>query len=97
VSGSASEPEITRKKIRKAEAAGLKPRLFLEEIDKTKSTKFKLDSLFEVIDGIYENKGQLVISSNLTLSEFTETFGPEFARRVAEMCNVVNFFEGATV
>lgn len=71
--------------------------LFLEEIDKVQMTPFRKDCLFEVFDAIYEWQGQLVINTNLTPQEFQspEFLGPEFARRIKEMCNVVNMFEEA--
>jgi hypothetical protein len=89
----ASTPMVTRQKIDKAVAKGFRPRLFLEELDKVKSTQFRLDTLFEIVDGLYEQKGQLVINSNMTPTEFSATFGSAFERRLAEMCTVKDFFE----
>jgi DNA replication protein DnaC len=66
--------------------------LFLEEIDKVKLTDSRVGNLFEVVDALYENMGQLVINSNLTPEEFQSQFGSEFARRISEMCKVVNLF-----
>jgi hypothetical protein len=49
-----------------------------------------------LIDAIYENKGQLVFNTNMTVAKFGELFGPEtgpaIVRRVGEMCKIYNFF-----
>ena len=88
-------PEVNREKIVAAAQAGLKPRLFLEEIDKIKPTRFRLDSLFEVIDAIYENNGQIVINTNMTQEQLAEFFGdtdergPVFIRRITDEGGVV--------
>jgi hypothetical protein len=88
--------EVTREKIEAAARKGFKPRLFLEEIDKIKPTDFRLSSLFEVIDAIYECDGQLVMSTNLTpdgLVKFLgEVYGHTIPRRVVEAGNLINFF-----
>jgi hypothetical protein len=91
----AKKPLVTRDKIDRAVEKGWRPRLFLEELDKVKSTQFRLDTLFEIVDGLYEQKGQLVINSNMTLAEFSAAFGSAFERRIAEMCSVKDFFEPA--
>lgn len=71
----------------------VRPHLFLEEIDKIKETESRRTNLFEVVDAIYEHKGQLVVNTNMTPAEFGQVFGPDFARRIGEMCTVVNLFE----
>jgi DNA replication protein DnaC len=94
--GSVSEPTITRRKIKKAAAEGCVPRLFLEEIDKVKWTEFKINSIFEIFDSLYENEGQLVFTTNLTPLQFNSMFGaetgPAISRRVTEMCKVYDLF-----
>jgi len=89
-------PTVTREKIVKAAQAGFVPRLFLAEIDKFKMSKFKNDSMFEVIDAIYENDGQLVLGSNMTMDELNDpnNFGPHFGRRIMENCNVEDYHTG---
>jgi hypothetical protein len=71
--------------------------LFLEEIDKIAYQKFKTDTLFELVDAMYENNGQLVFNTNLTLAEFEAQFhppnGPAFTRRIGEQAEIKNFFE----
>jgi hypothetical protein len=51
-------------------------------MDKTTLTKFKLDSLFEVIDAIYENNGQLVLNTNMTMGEFEALKRRDLTRRI---------------
>jgi DNA replication protein DnaC len=90
-------PTVTRDKIIKAAKKGYRPRLFLEEIDKVKGTETRFNNLFEIVDTLYEQKGQLVLNTNMTLAEFSGTYGAAFERRVAEMCTVKDFFQGVTV
>jgi len=66
--------------------------LYLEEVDKIRTDKPKLDILFDVINALYDYHGVLLLNSNLTKQEFATQFGPEFARRISEMCNVVDCF-----
>jgi hypothetical protein len=88
----AMPPRVSRERIEKITKQGGKVHVFLEEIDKVKPTDARIANLFEVVDALYENMGQLVFNSNLTPSEFAGQFGNEFARRIAEMCTVVNLF-----
>jgi hypothetical protein len=88
----AKEPTVTRRRIDQAVQRGYRPRLFLEEIDKIKGTEFRLNTLFEVIDGLYEQKGQLVVNTNMTTEEFSSAFGAALERRIVEMCVVKDFF-----
>jgi hypothetical protein len=88
-----TQPLVSRRRINSAVKEGRIPHLFLEEIDKVKGTDFKLNSLFEVIDALYEQEGQLVLNSNLTPQEFSIAFGSDIERRIAEMCTVVDLFD----
>jgi DNA replication protein DnaC len=87
-------PNVNRKAINECYD---RPHLFIEEIDKVTYTKFKTDTLFELIDAIYENDGQLVFNTNLTPAEFEAQFwpptGPAFTRRIGEQATIKNFFE----
>jgi hypothetical protein len=91
-------PSVNRRVIDQLGRQGIayRPRLFLEEIDKVAYSKFKTDTLFELIDSIYENEGQLVFNTNLTIPEFEAQFGtkegPAFTRRIGESMEVFNFF-----
>ena len=92
-------PIVNRAAIAQARRAGYKPRLFIEEIDKVKYTDFKVNAIFELIDAIYENDGQLVFNTNLPLPKFGALFGdevgPAIVRRVGELCTgtVFDFFD----
>ncbi|MDP9159244.1 MAG: hypothetical protein M3O09_03320 [Acidobacteriota bacterium] len=95
--GKPPKPTVNRAKIACAATSGKVPRLFLEEIDKVKLTEFKINSLFEIFDAMYENQGQLVFNTNMTIAKFGEYFGPEtgpaMVRRVGEMCEIYDFYE----
>lgn len=88
----AMPPRVSRERIEKITKQGGKVHVFLEEIDKVKRTDARIANLFEVVDALYENMGQLVFNSNLTPSEFAGQFGNEFARRISEMCKIENLF-----
>lgn len=91
---SAEPPTITREKVESWTRQGVRGRLFLEEIDKIgRDTEARKANLFDVVDAVYAHEGQLVMASNLTPRQFEEQFGDVFARRVGEMCKVVNLFE----
>jgi hypothetical protein len=96
--GKPISPVVNRAKIVSATGSGYRPRLFLEEVDKVKYTEFKANALFEIIDAIYENEGQLVVNSNLPLARFAglfdEEMGPAIIRRIGELCHntVIDFF-----
>ena len=94
----AKEPSVNRRIIEKAARYGKTPRLFLEEIDKTRYTEFKTAQVFELFDAIYENNGQLVFNSNLTPEEFEKQFfrasdAEALVRRITEAGKVFNFHE----
>jgi hypothetical protein len=87
-------PAITREKVESWTKQGIKARLFLEEIDKIgRDTEARKANLFDVVDAVYGHEGQLVLCSNLTPVQFEEQFGSVFARRIGEMCKVVNLSE----
>jgi hypothetical protein len=92
----AKEPTVSRRKIVAVKQKGHRPRLFLEEIDKMKGSEFKQQELFDVLNGLYEADGQLVMNTNMTPEEFSNEFGAAFERRIAEMCRMKDFF-GVTV
>lgn len=67
--------------------------LFLEETDKIKPTDARMANLYEVVNAIYENAGQLVLTSNLTPVQFQQQFGDVFYRRIVEMSRIINLWE----
>jgi hypothetical protein len=89
----ADPPRLSRERIEKIARLDRRVSLFLEELDKIKQTDSRMANLFEVVDALYESKGQLVVSSNLTLPQFQDQFGEVFARRISEMCKIVNLWE----
>jgi hypothetical protein len=90
----AKQPRVRSAWIEELCRRKFEPCLYLEEVDKVRTDKTKLDILFDVLNALYNFQGVLLMTSNLTPQEFSHAFGPEFARRVAEMCNVVNCFTG---
>jgi DNA replication protein DnaC len=88
-----NQPTITAAKIAHVRMAQLEtPRLFLEEIDKVKETESRRNTLFEMLDTLQANGGQLVINSNLHPEEFAERFGADMWWRIEKMTKVVSLF-----
>ena len=72
----APEPTISRRKIEAATRAGLRVFIYISEFDKlTNFNEYKQRVTFEIIDALYENEGQLVITSNLSLPAFIDFIG----------------------
>jgi hypothetical protein len=91
--GGAPEPAVTTRRIKKFAHGHKKVHLFLEEIDKVELTKARRDILFEIVNAVYEEEGQLVINTNLTKEEFADVYGAEFVRRIKEMCTVKDLYD----
>lgn len=94
--GNTIEPVINRRKIEKAAKRGYRPSVFIAEVDKLNYTKFKADAFFEIVNALYEHKGQLVFDTNLTEGEFYAMFDSEHSstimRRVNEMGMTIDLF-----
>lgn len=69
------------------------PKLFLEEIDKTKETEARRANLFAVLDAMMAHQGQLVLNSNLTPEEFAERFGADLWWRIEKAAQIVSLFQ----
>jgi hypothetical protein len=89
----AMEPDVTAEKIHKYRKLGVRPKLYLEEIDKINMTDARSNNLFEIIDALHEEEGIVVLNSNLRPEEFTERFGEQFTWRLGERSKVINLFE----
>jgi hypothetical protein len=85
------KPEITVERIEKAVALGLKPRVFLEELDKIKISEFAINQLYRIFDAIDRHNGQIVLDSNLSKVQFANLFGDPIVRRIKENCEVREF------
>lgn len=100
----AREPDVTAGKIRSEARSKRRPCLILEEIDKSKMTDFRANTLFALVDALYECGGRLVLTTNLTPTEFGGMFtnsgsdniratGAALMRRIKEMCHIRNYHE----
>ena len=56
---------------------GVRPRLFLDELDKVAMTPAKAAVLSEIVDAVYQHKGQLVTTSNLGYQELAKKWGSD--------------------
>ncbi len=88
----ARKPAVTSRSLSLAQS----PHLFIEEIDKVAYTDFKTNTLFGLVNAVYEAKGQLVFTSNKTAADLIAMFhsetGEALARRISEMCVPLDFF-----
>ncbi len=72
------EPIVSRRKVREAIAAGLVPRLFLEEIDKIPNlTRGRAANLFGIVNEVYEQGGQIVVNANKSVESLKILFGED--------------------
>lgn len=85
------EPEVTSRKIAEATKAGQTYRLFLEDTNGEDSAS-RRSALFDVLNTLYENEGQLVITSSLTVPEFRRQYGENLFWRIAQHCTVIDLF-----
>lgn len=85
------KPDITVERIQEGLRRGLKPRVFLEEIDKIKPSEFSINQIFRLFDALDRHPCQLVLDTNLSTAQFTDMFGEPIARRVKENCHVKEY------
>jgi hypothetical protein len=85
------KPDISVENIEKAVRAGMKPRVFLEEIDKIKPSEYAINQLFRIFDALDRHKGQIVLDTNFSKEQFKNVFGEMITRRVKENCIVKEF------
>jgi DNA replication protein DnaC len=102
----APPPSVTAKLIRDAKAAGRTPVLCIEEIDKSKLTQYKANKLFDIVQAMDANEGQLIITTNHRTKEDFESFlyhtpddeinlaGEPVWRRVIDNCKPIKFEVG---
>lgn len=71
------ERTVTVGKIQAAAKDGFRPRLFLDEIDKNVREGFKMETLFEILNVIYEARGQVVATGNKSIEEIAAKWGSD--------------------
>jgi DNA replication protein DnaC len=90
----APEPVVTKRRIVEAvKKYQLGVLVVIDEFDKMKNSKFKMDAVFEIINCLYEHNCRVIICSNMEPKEFENTFGEALYRRVVDMGEVRNYFE----
>jgi hypothetical protein len=71
----AETPAVTVQAVQAAINAGYRPCLFLEELDKFNPTEFKSNILLDLVNLVYEAKGQIVATSNRSAAELDQMLG----------------------
>lgn len=95
-------PYLSRRVIRETAQSGIRPRVFLDEFDKVKSSDFARNAAHDLIHELYGLVGrggvgaQLAIATNLSRKEFAETWGSNILRRIEAMAGdggIFDYFE----
>lgn len=80
---SVREPAVTIASIREAcNRTGLRPIIWVEEIDKLQPTKKQLAIFNSLIDSVYELEGLIIATGNGSLESLTEALGEATTRRI---------------
>ena len=100
--GSDYEPYLCVPTIRRAIEQGLRPRIFIDELEKVPTfSRFVWGKTSEFFDALYRLSDrdsqalQLCVASNLDRTEFEEFWGGAILRRLQELCKMMDFFEVA--
>ncbi len=78
-------PSVTTKLIQQTHER-FPPILWIEEIDKYAHTTTRRNSLYRLVDAVYERGGTLIVTSNMNLEELREHLGDAIYRRITG-CN----------
>ncbi len=100
--GSDFEPYLCVPTIQRAIEQGLRPRIFIDELEKVPTrSQFVWAKVSEFFDALYRLSDrdsktlQLCVASNLNRTEFEEFWGGAILRRLQELCTIMDFFEVA--
>ena len=63
--------------------------LFIDDIGSEKTSDFVIEFLYMVINKRYENMKRTVLTTNLSLEDFSERYGDRILSRITEMCVLV--------
>ncbi len=96
----ATPPLVTKEKIIAASRAGFRCVLCLDEFDKIALSTFKLNTLFDLLDTLYANDGQIIIGSNKRredlIAQLGPSVGPATIRRIFQNRALTVGEDGAT-
>ncbi len=81
-------PSVTKVKIQAVASRGLRPCLFLDEVDKIAPTEFKLNRLISIVDAVYEAEGQVVATSNKSVDQLAAKWGSDEAGTILRRIGV---------
>jgi AAA+ superfamily predicted ATPase len=83
----APRPDVSERSIVSVSNSGMRPVLFLDEIDKVRGSDYKMEKLRAIVDAVYEAQGQIVATSNTDPESIAAKWGGEWAdiilRRIA--------------
>lgn len=100
--GSDYEPYLCVPTIRRAIEQGLRPRIYVDELEKIPTySQFSWGKVSEFFDEVYRlcdrdsEALQLCVASNLNRTEFEQFWGGAILRRIQELCVMMDFFDVA--
>lgn len=98
--GSDYEPYLCAPTIARAIEQGLRPRIFIDELEKVPTfSQFCWAKVSEFFDSLYrltdrDSKAlQVCVASNLSRAEFEQFWGGAILRRLQELCTMLDFFD----
>lgn len=63
--------------------------VLLDDLGVTEATKFERDRLYDLINGRYNRRAPMIVTTNLQLDVIERTIEPRVASRLEEMCTIV--------
>ncbi len=76
------EPRVTAEKIRNSQYRQGPPVVWLDELDKIKFTESASNSIYRLVEAVYEQMGTIIASSNLARSALAAHVGEAIYRRI---------------
>jgi DNA replication protein DnaC len=93
--GESGSPIITPQTIERFASVGVRTYLFLGEFEKIRSSEFKREIIFDILDALRDFNGYLVLTGNLRYEDLNdETKYPlGTQKRVSQLCKVYDFWK----
>lgn len=63
--------------------------VLLDDLGKERDSEDVQTLLYELIDGLYQRRRSVVISTNLSIEQYAERYDPAIRSRLKEMCNTL--------
>lgn len=93
--GDTGAPIITPQTIERFHSVGIRTYLFLGEFEKMRSSEFKREIIFEILDALRDFNGYLVLTGNLNAADLDdeEKYPLGSKKRISQLCKVHDFWK----